>query len=120
MIPGEVMTDDPQHRAAEALLYRSVETVDPASGAPRRERVPTPLYHAYRERRAEYQAAAAAYAAAHQEAQKTPSGRSTWPLLAATLQLAVKQAKERLLAARAEQVEQAEALLARAAVPASK
>jgi hypothetical protein len=32
----------------------------------------------------------------------------------------VKQARERLLAARAEQIEQAEALLARAAVPASK
>jgi len=113
------VSDDPQHRAAEALLYRTIETIDPASGAPRRERVPTPEYRLYRERRAEYEAAAAAYAAAHREAQTTPSGRSTWPLVGAALQLPVKQARERLLAARAEQIERAEALLARAAASAA-
>lgn len=99
--------------AAEALLFRVVERVDPATGERTAARVPSPLYAQYRERKAAYEAARAAYAAAHQEAQRTPAGRATWPMTGAALQLQVKQAHDRLATLRPEAIEQAEALLAR-------
>lgn len=105
------MQDDALRAAAEALLFRTVETVDPATGATLRRRVPTPLYREVRERRAEYEAAKAAYAAAHAEAQKSAAGRGSWPMLGPALQLPVKQAHDRWRAAGAEKIERAEALL---------
>lgn len=105
------MQDEAQRAAAEALLYRTVETVDPATGVTLRRRVPTSLYREVRERRAAYEAAKAAYEAAHAEAQKTASGRGSWPMLGPALQLPVKQAHDRWRAAGAEKIERAEALL---------
>ncbi len=102
----------------EARLPQPGET--PATpGARRRDGVPTREYRPYGERRPEKEAPAPAYAAAHREAQTTPSGRSTWPLVGAALQLPVKQAREGLLAPRAEQTERAEPLLARPAASAA-
>ena len=40
---------------AEALLFDTVEVVDPATGAPLRRRVETPRYRAHRELRAAYE-----------------------------------------------------------------
>lgn len=96
-------------RAAEALLFRSERAAD---GSP--ARTETPLHRQYLELRAAYEAAKAAFAAAQQEAQRTPAGRGTWPLLAASLQLPVKQAYDRWRSAGAERVEQALAVVERA------
>ena len=109
--------EDPSltHRvaAAEALLFRVVERVDPATGERTSARVPSPLYAQYRERKAAYEAARASYAVAREDALRTPAGRATWPMTGAALQLQVKQAHDRLRTLQPEVIEQAEALLAR-------
>lgn len=102
-----------QRSAAEALLFHTVEVVDPATGTATSRRVETPLYRQYLDLRAEHEAARAAYEAAHQEAQRSPVRRGSWPLLAGALRLPVQQAHERWRSAGAEQVEQALAILAR-------
>lgn len=98
---------------AEAVLYHMVETVDPGTGEVTRRRVETPLYSYYLTHRAAHEAARAAYAGAHQEAQSTPTGKRTWPMLASTLQLPVKQAYDRWRAGGADKVERALAILER-------
>jgi len=104
--------------AAEALLYHTIERVDPATGEKTERRVETPLHRDYLKHRAAYEAAKVAYAAAHAEAQKTERGRGTWPMLGANLQLPVQLAQRRWRSAGADQVEEALALLERAAAAA--
>jgi hypothetical protein len=101
---------------AEALLFRTLAAVDPSTGQAIHRRVETASYRDYQERRAAFAAARATYTAAYKEAQKTPVGRRTWPQLAMTLQIPVTAAHDRLREADGERLEQAEALLERAAV----
>lgn len=108
--------DQGQGFDAEALLFRTIELIDPTSGATICRRVETAAYRDYCERRAAFTAARAAYTAAYKAAQTTPIGRRTWPQLAVTLQGPVDAARDRLRAARGEAFEQAEALLERSAV----
>jgi len=98
---------------AEAVLYHTVETADPGTGEVTRRPVETPLYRDYLTHRAAHEAARAAYAEAHHAAHSTPSGKRTWPMLASTLQLPVKQAYDRWRAGGADKVERALAILAR-------
>jgi hypothetical protein len=100
---------------AEALLYRTIEVVDPDTGARTRRRTETPRYRQYLELRAALERARAAHTAALREAQQTAAGRNTWPMVGATLQMPVQQALERLRSAGAEAIERAEALLKQAA-----
>lgn len=100
--------------AAEAALFRTVEAIDPGTGAVTRRRVEAPLYRDYLASRAAHEAARARYAEAQEEAQRSEDGRRSWPMIAGTHQLAVRQAYDRWRAAGADQVERALAVLARA------
>lgn len=108
--------DQGQGFDAEALLFRTIELIDPTSGATICRRVETAAYRDYCERRAAFAAARATYTAAYKEAQRTPVGRRTWPQLAMSLQAPVAAAQEHLRLAHGEAFEQAEALLERSAV----
>jgi hypothetical protein len=107
--------DRQQCEQAEALLFRTLAAIDATTGQASHRRVETALYRDYCERRDAFAAARAAYTAAYKEAQRTASGRRTWPLLAMSLQAPVDEAHARLRAAGGEAFEQAEALLERAA-----
>src|SRR5262250_879864 len=87
-------------KKAEATLYCEVNVTDSNTGEVTMKRIETQLYRDY----LEYQRA---YTAAMQEAHKTAKGRNTWPLVAGTMQLRVKQAYDRWRAAGASEVEQA-------------
>lgn len=100
---------------AEALLFRVVEEIDAATGAPVVRRVETAAYREYRKRRDAFTAARATYDAAYEEAQRSPDGRCTSLLLAQRLQAPVTAAHDRLRAIGGEKFEQAETLLKRAA-----
>ena len=100
---------------AEALLFRTLAAIDPHTGQAIRRRVETASYRDYQERRAAFADARATYTAAYKEAQKTAVGRRTWPQLAMTLQGPVTAAQDRLRDAGGDKLEQAEALLERAA-----
>jgi hypothetical protein len=108
--------DQQQCIDAEALLFRTIELIDPTSGARICRRVETAAYRDYCERRDAFAAARAAYTAAYKAAQSTPIGRRTWPQLAMTLQGPVDAAQGRLRSAGGQAFEHAEALLERAAV----
>lgn len=96
---------------ADAVLYRVVDTVDPDTGALTPKRVETQLYRDFLDNQAAYNAARIGYIGAYLEAQKTATGRNTWPLIASTLQLPVKQAYDRWRSAGADKVEQAMAII---------
>ena len=100
---------------AEATLYCEVNVTDPNTGEVTRKRIETQLYRDYLEYQRAYNKARMAYTAAMQEAHKTAMGRNTWPLVAGTMQLRVKQAYDRWRAAGASQVEQALAILSQRA-----
>ena len=67
---------DPDHEKrrsdAEAVLYRTVQAVDPETGETTLRRVETPLYRDYLANQAAYHKARAAYADALQEAPRRP------------------------------------------------
>lgn len=96
---------------ADAVLYRVVDTVDPDTGEVTPKRIETQLYRDYIDNQSAYNMARAVYTGAYIEAQKTQSGKSTWPLIASTLQLPVRQAYDKWRAGGADKVEQAMAIL---------
>ena len=96
---------------ADAVLYRMVDTVDPDTGEVTAKRVETSLYRDYLDNQAAYNSARIGYIGAYLEAQKTTSGRNTWPLIATTLQLPVRQAYDRWRSGGADKVEQAMAII---------
>jgi hypothetical protein len=105
------MTDRQRFIDAETLLFQTVETTDPATGARILNWIETPLYREYRARLAAYEAAQKAYAAAHKAAQRNARGWSSWPLRGTTHHLSVKLAHERWRSDGAEKIEAAEALI---------
>lgn len=96
---------------ADAVLFRLVDTVDPDTGEVTQKKVESQLYRDYLDNQAAYNAARFGYMGAWQEAQKTTSGKNTWPLIATTLQIPVRQAYDRWRAAGADKVEQAIAIM---------
>lgn len=109
------VVDDQLVTDAEQLLFRTIELIDSTTGRTTCLRVETAEYHDYRERRAAFMAARAAYTAAYKQAQATAEGRRAWPVLAVRLTEPVTQAQRRLRDVGSEGIEQAEALLERAA-----
>jgi hypothetical protein len=71
-----------------------------------KKKVESQVYRDYLDNQTAYNAARIAYIGAYLEAQKTATGRNTWPLLASTLQIPVKQAFDRWRAGDASKVEQ--------------
>ena len=102
-------------KKAEATLYCEVNVTDSNTGEVTMKRIETQLYRDYLEYQRAYNNARIAYTAAMQEAYKTAKGRNTWPLVAGTMQLRVKQAYDRWRAAGASEVEQALAVLSQTA-----
>ncbi|WP_394828799.1 hypothetical protein [Pendulispora albinea] len=96
---------------ADAVLYRTVDTIDPDTGATTPKRIESQLYRDFLDNVAAYNAARVAYVGAYLEAQKTAAGKNTWPLIATSLQLPVKQAYDRWRSAGADKVEQAMAII---------
>jgi hypothetical protein len=96
---------------ADAVLYRTVNVADPETGQLTPKRVETQLYRDYLDNLAAYSAARVAYTGAYLEAQKTATGKNTWPLIAATLQIPVRTAFDRWRGAGADKVEQANAII---------
>jgi hypothetical protein len=96
---------------AEAVLWREIDAVDPETGQVAKQRTETDLYRDYLQYQQAYIDASLAYNAEFQEAQKTAQGRGTWPLIAGTKQLPVKQAYDRWRAAGADKIEQALAII---------
>lgn len=96
---------------AEAVLYREVDVTNPTTGEVTKRKIEMQLYRDYLENQTAYNNARMAYTAAMQEAYKTATGRNTWPLLAGTLQLQVKQAYDKWRAAGASEIEQALAII---------
>ena len=96
---------------ADAVLYRVVDMIDPDTGASVPKRIETQLYRDYLDNQAAYNAARIGYIGAYLEAQKTTSGKNTWPLIATTLQLPVRQAYDRWRSGGADRVEQAMAII---------
>lgn len=96
---------------ADAVLYRNVDVVDPETGQPTSKRVETQLYRDYLDNLSAYNSARIAYIGAYLEAQKTTTGKNTWPLIASTLQIPVKTAYDRWRGAGADKVEQANAII---------
>lgn len=107
------MVDAQQVTDAEDLLFRKLGSVDPSTGTTSARRVETTQYHDYRERRAAFLAARAAYTAAYKQAQATAAGRRAWPALAVQLTDPVTAAHRRLVGFA--EIERAEALLERVA-----
>lgn len=96
---------------ADAVLFRLVDTVDPDTGEVAQKKIETQLYRDYLDNQSAYNMARVGYIGAYIESQKTATGKNTWPLLATTLQIPVRQAYDRWRAAGADKVEQAFAIM---------
>jgi len=96
---------------ADAVLYRNVTVSDPDTGEQSVKRMETQQYRDYLDNQAAYNSARIAYIGAYLEAQKTTTGRNTWPLVASTLQLPVRAAYDRWRSGGADRIEQAFAIL---------
>jgi hypothetical protein len=96
---------------AHAVLYRTVNVTDPDTGEVTPKETETPLYRDYQDNQSNYFNARAAYMSAYMVAQSSDSGRATWPLLAPTLQIPVKQAYDKWRSNFADKVEQAIAIM---------
>jgi hypothetical protein len=95
---------------ADAVLYRTVDITDPDTGDVVPTKLQSQLHRDYTDNQAAYSNARIAYVGAYFEAQKTATGKNTWPLIASTLQLPVKAAYDKWRAAGADKVEQAMAI----------
>jgi hypothetical protein len=104
-------TDDAQLKTANDVLYRKVNIADPDTGEVTVKVLESQLYRDYQDNQTAYMTARAAYMGAYFEAQKTQTGKSTWPLLAPTLQLPVKSAYDKWRSNFADKVEQAIAIM---------
>jgi hypothetical protein len=100
-------TREQQLANAHAILFRVVKAIDPDTGSLTFQTVETPLYSDYLNSQAAYNSARLAYTEAYLEAQKTSTGRSTWPMVAPTLQLPVNTAYDRWRSGDADAIERA-------------
>lgn len=91
---------------AENYLFRLVDYTDPETGVVTKRKTESEIYRDYIDHQSNYNAARIAYIAAYLEAQKTATGRNTWPMIASTLQIPVRQAYDRWRAEDASKVEQ--------------
>lgn len=101
-----VIAAQKQIDAAYGFLWRTIEETDSETGAVTTRDVRSVLYQAYVDNELAYRNAQAAYNMAYQEAQKTATGRSTWPFIAPSLQTPVKQAYDQWRSQKADLVEQ--------------
>jgi len=104
-------TLEAQLKGAHDNLYRTVNITDPDTGEITSKTMESQLYRDYQDNLSRYMSARAAYMGAYLEAQKTETGRSTWPLLAPTLQIPVKSAYEKWRSNFADKIEQSIAIL---------
>lgn len=102
---------DQQLKDANSVLYRTINVTDPDTGEVTVKTIESQLYRDYQDNQSAYMAARAAYIAAYLDAQKSQSGKSTWPLLAPTLQLPVKSAYDKWRSNFADKIEQALAIM---------
>ena len=100
-----------QEKWARELLFQTVRVTDPVSGIVTEKEVESPVYRAYRENQAAYQAARQKYNDAYTAAQSNTVARQNWPLTAPTLQMPVKAAYDRWRSQSADSVETALRLL---------
>jgi hypothetical protein len=103
-------TIEKQLKDAENYLYRRVDVTDPETGEVSKKKVMSQVYADYFTNQSNYNSARVAYIGAYLEAQKTATGRNTWPMIASTLQIPVKQAWDAWRAGDASKVEQAIAI----------
>ena len=96
---------------ANKVLFRTVNIADPDTGVVSEDTIETREYRNYIDNQAAYQRARAAYIGAYVEAQKTETGRNTWPLFASTVQLPVRAAYSKWRDAGADRIEEAQAII---------
>lgn len=110
-----VQPKDPKIEAqlheAHSKLYRTVSLKDPDTGETAEKEVETREYRDYLDNEVNYQNARMAYIQAYSAAQETPQGRNTWPLIAPTLQIPVKQAYDKWRSNKANIIEQSIAIM---------
>jgi len=96
---------------AFAVLSRIVEVIDPETGVKSNKPVESTLLTDYNTNYQAYTAAQSVYTAAYLEAQKTQTGKATWPMMAASYQVPVKIAYDKWRSNFADKVEQAQAIM---------
>lgn len=97
---------DAQLDLAWNFLFRNITETDPDTGAATIKTIESQIYRDYLENQTSYSNARMAYIGAYQTSLETPQGRNTWPLIAPTLQIPVKQAYDKWRANQADKVEQ--------------
>lgn len=95
-----------QLQDAENYLFRVVSLTDPDTGETTEHKIESQVYRDYLDNQAAYNNARIAYIGAFLEAQKTTTGKNTWPMVASTLQIPVKTSYDRWRAEDAAKVEQ--------------
>ncbi|MGI4862535.1 MAG: hypothetical protein ACRYFZ_01335 [Janthinobacterium lividum] len=103
--------NDKQLDDAFAVLYRKVEVTDSETGEKSMKTVESTLLTDYNTNWQAYTAAQSVYTAAYLEAQKTLSGKSTWPMMAPSYQVPVKVAYDKWRSNYADKVEQAQSIM---------
>jgi hypothetical protein len=91
---------------AENYLFRQIDVTDPDTGVVTKKKMESQVYRDYLDNQSVYNNARIAYIGAFLEAQKTATGKNTWPMIASTLQMPVKTAYDRWRAGDASKVEQ--------------
>jgi hypothetical protein len=99
-----------QLESAYNVLFRTVTVTDPDDGTVSQKVVESQLYRDYLDNQSAYMQQRSAYMAAYLAAQSTQTGMATWPMLAPSLQIPVRQAYDKWRAAGADKVEQAIAI----------
>ncbi|MFI1386365.1 hypothetical protein [Embleya sp. NPDC020886] len=97
--------------AADKLLYRDVNEVDPETGKKTPKHVESVGFREYQNLRQKYLTARSAYTFSYIKAQETEQGRDTWPELGPTLRAPVDAAWEDWRGADADEIESALAVL---------
>ncbi len=97
---------DAQINNAYNFLFRSVNETDSDTGQVIPRVIESQVYRDYLDNQTAYSNARLAYVGAYLAAQETPQGKNTWPLIAPTLQIPVKQAWDKWRAGNADKVEQ--------------
>lgn len=97
---------DAQLDAAWNFLFRNIIETDPDTGDAIPKTIESRVYRDYLENQNNYANARIAFLGAYQASRETPQGRNTWPMVAPTLQIPVKQAWDKWRANQADKVEQ--------------
>ena len=98
--------NEKQLDAAYAVLWRTIKVVDDDTGEDKEVTIETQLYRDYLDNQTAYQNARLAYTQAYLTAQQTPQSRNTWPLIAPTINIPVKQAWDKWRSGKADLIEQ--------------